>query len=314
MCGISGYIGRQKLDPEVIDATLAKMHNRGPDHRQAAMWKWQANYVYFLHSRLSIIDLDPRSHQPFTVADCTLIFNGEIYNYLELRRRLLERNIELRTDSDTEVLLHYYLLYGKNCVDHFEGMWSFAIFDRSHDLILLSRDRFAEKPLYYACLDDGIYFGSEIKYLKTLAQKNFEVNHRQILRYLVNGYRSLYKQPATFFRQVVELPYASNMIIDAQLGPTIQRYWRPQYHPQSMTRAEAIEGTREHLLNSVKLRLRADVPMAFLPERRGRFCGNRIDRRQMLRLRCRDFFDNRQRQSLQRIRQYHGHHRRCALW
>ena len=129
-----------------------------------------------LHSRLSIIDLDARSNQPFTVGRATIVYNGEIYNYIELRDQLIERGIELRTQSDTEILLHFYLLYGEDCVKHFEGMWAFAIFDSGEGSLFLSRDRFGEKPLYYIADADGFYFGSEIKFLKNVGILHVSIN------------------------------------------------------------------------------------------------------------------------------------------
>ena len=140
------------------------MKNRGPDYQDSSIFSIGDNQVQLLHSRLSIIDLDPRSHQPFTIGGATIVFNGEIYNYVELRQQLIDQGIELKTSSDTEVLLHFYRLYGEKCVDHFEGMWAFAILDRDRGILFLSRDRFAEKPLYYQNTPDGFYFASEIKF------------------------------------------------------------------------------------------------------------------------------------------------------
>ena len=137
MCGIAGYWGHSPPAEAAIKQTLELMKNRGPDHQAYASFSLGPDVqVRLLHSRLSIIDLDPRSHQPFTIGDTTLVFNGEIYNYVELRQNLEQRGIPLHTNSDTEVLLHYYRLHGERCVDFFEGMWAFALYDRRHDLAL----------------------------------------------------------------------------------------------------------------------------------------------------------------------------------
>ena len=130
MCGIAGYIGKKRIDESIVNGALAQMKQRGPDAQRS--WKFESDRynVYLLHSRLSIIDLDPRSHQPFELNDHVMVFNGEIYNYLELREELVSRNIPLRTSSDTEVLLHYYLIHGEECVKYFEGMWAFVIFNK----------------------------------------------------------------------------------------------------------------------------------------------------------------------------------------
>lgn len=263
MCGIAGYIGKSTVDAARVGRTLALMRNRGPDHQACAAFRDGETNVLLLHSRLSIVDLDARANQPFTCGDCTLVFNGEIYNYVELRRELEQRGVRFATESDTEVLLQAYLAYGPACVDRFEGMWSFAVYDRRERRLFLSRDRFAEKPLYYRVDDDGMCFGSEVKYIHSLLGRPLQVNQRQVLRFLVNGYKSLYKQPETFFTDIRELPYASSMEIREDLTSRVWRYWRPRPAPRDMTLEEAVEGFRHHLSESIRIRLRADVPLAF---------------------------------------------------
>lgn len=263
MCGIAGYIGKNKLAPEVLDRTLELMKNRGPDHQKWVRVKGDGQNVYLLHSRLSIIDLDPRSHQPFCRNGVWLVYNGEIYNYLEVRQELEKGGVAFSTNSDTEVLLEAYLRYGEACVDKLEGMWAFAIYDTRDQKFFLSRDRFAEKPLYFAETSDGFYFGSEVKFLKSLSGRTFPVDQKQVLRYLVNGYKSLYKQPETYFCGVSELPFATNAVLP--LGGELRedRYWQPAADRRKMGLEEAIEGARHHLTESMRLRLRSDVPLAF---------------------------------------------------
>ncbi|MDO8675166.1 MAG: asparagine synthase (glutamine-hydrolyzing) [Candidatus Omnitrophota bacterium] len=263
MCGIAGYIGRRKIAPGTLQQTLGAMDHRGPDHQAHVHFDAGNNHIHFLHSRLSIIDLDERANQPFSLGDYTIIFNGEIYNYVELKKDLSAKKIAFRTESDTEVLLQYYIFYGDKCVDHFEGMWAFAIYDKRLNKVFCSRDRFAEKPLYYFETPDGFYFGSEIKFLKLLSGRSFKVNQRHLLRYLINGYKSLYKVQETYFEGVKELSYATNLCVDADLKKTFHRYWQPKIQPTTMSLQEAINGTRRRLLESMKIRLRSDVPLAF---------------------------------------------------
>lgn len=137
MCGIAGYIGKKTIETPVIHRTLSMMKNRGPDNQDYRYIEQDDTRIYLLHSRLSIIDLDKRSNQPYILNDCTLIFNGEIYNHIELKEDLEKQGIKCRTTSDTEVLLRYYLLYGENCVNYFEGMWGFAIYDEGRKKTLL---------------------------------------------------------------------------------------------------------------------------------------------------------------------------------
>ena len=156
-----------KPSDKSIERTLALMHKRGPDN---CAFKSSYNGRYFttlLHSRLSIIDLDTRANQPFSIDEVTLVFNGEIYNYIELGEKLAHQGIQLRTLSDTEVLLHYYLLYGESCVEHFEGMWACAIWDKPQGKLFLSRDRFGEKPLFVHHHGNGFFFASEIKFISS---------------------------------------------------------------------------------------------------------------------------------------------------
>lgn len=264
MCGIAGYYGKKKIDVPIIRQTLDLMKKRGPDYQDHKHFQWGDRNIYFLHSRLSIIDLDERANQPFTMGDCTLIFNGEIYNYVELKEELKKKGIACRTSSDTEVLLRCYLLYGEDCVKHFEGMWGFAIFDKRKHKVFLSRDRFAEKPLYYYQSADGFYFGSEIKFIRSLMGRALTINKKHLVRYLAQGYKSLYKTEETFFNEIREVKYATNFIINGNLTAQAQRYWMPLCQIDTkMSMNEAIEGTRRRLLDSVKIRLRSDVPLAF---------------------------------------------------
>jgi len=263
MCGIAGYIGKKKIDKDRVNKTLSLMVNRGPDCQDSKIIEDGALNIALLHSRLSIIDLDKRSNQPFIIGDYYLIFNGEIYNYKELREKLEGKGVKFLTESDTEVLLRSYMEYGESCVEQFEGMWSFAIYDKKEKKLFLSRDRFAEKPLYFLRSEEGFFFASEIKFIASLLGRELSINEEHILRYLINGYKSLYKGKETFFKDIEELPYASNMVVKKNLKPSFQRYWKPICAPQKMALEEAIDGFRHHLLKSIKIRLRADVPLAF---------------------------------------------------
>lgn len=263
MCGIAGYIGKKRINNNVINATLALMQNRGPDFQDYNSFSFNETNIYMLHSRLSIIDLDKRSNQPLSFNGATVVFNGEIYNYIEVRNKLKKLGHQFSTNSDTEVLLKAYIEYGEDCVKHFNGMWTFAIWDEKNKKLFLSRDRFAEKPLYYVKDDDGFYFASEIKAIQSLRQKKLEVNYDHIKRYLVYGYKFLHKTSETFFHDLLELNFSSNVTIDCNNNFIETKYWKPERNEKNMSLSEAIEGTRHHLLESVKLRLRADVPLAF---------------------------------------------------
>jgi asparagine synthase (glutamine-hydrolysing) len=266
MCGIAGYLGDQIILGDRIHECLAQMRRRGPDH--AAYYHQEFAHdrrVYLLHSRLSIIDLDARSNQPFRIGSKLMIYNGELYNYLEVRQELKNRGLSFDTASDTEALLKVVDHFGWRAgLDKCEGMWAFALYDESDGSLLLSRDRFGEKPLYLYSDTSGLYFASEIKFIVSLLGRRLEINYNHLYRYLVNGYKALYKVRETFFQGVAEMLPAHVLLIDRDGTETLSSYWQPTFETdQSMSYPEAVEGVRERLIHSVGLRLRSDVPLAF---------------------------------------------------
>ena len=266
MCGIAGFFCKNNIPEKRIKQTLKLMENRGPDHQDAKVFLNQSSSrtVGLLHSRLSIIDLDPRSNQPFTIGNLSIVYNGEIYNFVELRKDLEKKNILLNTQSDTEVLLHYFKIYGEKCVDFFEGMWAFAIYNNIDGTLFLCRDRFAEKPLYYMENGDGFFFGSETKFLKCLSGTALIVNREHLMRHLAHGYKSLYKTEQSYFIGVNELKFAQNLWVSAEGVSKPYRYWLPTSEvDNTLSLEDAISGARESLLESIRIRLRADVPIAF---------------------------------------------------
>jgi len=266
MCGIAGRVGERELDPGRIERTLELMRHRGPDNRTHRGWCTSAGrHVDLLHARLNIIDLDPRSDQPMQVGGKWIAYNGELYNYVELQRGLAADGASFRTTSDTEVMLELIARRGWEALDDAEGMWAFAVYDEGDGALTLSRDRFGEKPLYLYRDGGDLYFGSEVKFIASLLGRRLEVDDRQLDRYLVNGYKALYKGRDTFFRGVSELAPGSNLRIAADGSERQESYWarRPLPQDDGMTREEAVAGARERLIRAVELRLRADVPLAF---------------------------------------------------
>lgn len=263
MCGIAGYIGYQSIEDATIAATMQRMQRRGPDAQSYRKIQDGNTHIILIHSRLSILDLDPRSNQPFEREQVITVYNGEIYNYQELKQEAIQCGDVFKTTSDTEVFLSRYLRYGEACVDAFEGMWSFALYDQKLKKLMLSRDRFGEKPLYILRTEHGLFFGSEIKFLSSLSGQKLTVNEQHLKRYLVNGHKSLYKKKEHFFKEIEELDIAHNMIVDHNLNIHLYKYWSPKVLVNKLSLADIIESTREKLIHSVKLRLRSDVPLAF---------------------------------------------------
>ena len=263
MCGIAGYIGSKNIGINNIRNTLNSMINRGPDNQSWLKIEKDNFNVFLLHSRLSIIDLDKRSNQPFKHEKYIIVFNGEIYNFIEIRKNLSNLGYQFLTNSDTEVLLMAYLEYGENCVDYFNGMWSFAIWDGFKEKLFLSRDRFGEKPLYYFQDSGGVYFGSEVKFIQNLISKKLSINYNYLNRYLIYGYKYLYKSNETFFERLARLDSATSMIISKD-NQKKYKYWKPEIEQDlNMNYGDALEGAKHYLFESVKLRLRSDVPLAF---------------------------------------------------
>ncbi len=265
MCGIAGFIGSEKISNSVINKSLFLMKNRGPDNQSYCNLKINnSSNIYLLHSRLSIIDLKNRSNQPFKKKHITLIFNGEIYNYREIRKNLEELGYKFYTESDTEVLASAYLHYGEKCVDYFEGMWVFAIWDDKIKKLFLSRDRFGEKPLFFYINQKGIYFGSEIKFVKSLCLDSFKINTAKININLLHGYKSIFQDSSTYFKNIFFLESGHNFIIDSNLNKKKYKYWKPIVKQnKKLSYNEACEGINFYLKKSLKIRLRSDVPVAF---------------------------------------------------
>jgi len=265
MCGIAGYFGRQELSQSKISSCLNLMRRRGPDDQGVHFQNVsEGRRLYLLHSRLSIIDLDNRSRQPFEIGSDVLSFNGEIYNYIELRRLMEADGHVFHTTSDTEVLAHLLSTSGMHSIPSCEGMWAFAWFDSRTQVLSLCRDRFGEKPLYiYESLGD-VYFASEPKFIFALLGHTLAVNLTHLKRYLVNGYKALYKGGDTFFEGMHEIAPASFRTYGGP-APQNHAYWQPRFYQQdsSLTYDDAVHNTREALIRSVELRLRSDVPIAF---------------------------------------------------
>ena len=216
MCGIAGYYGLLPLKDQQIQRCLKLMHRRGPDHADFFQHtNAKGRYVYLLSSRLSILDLEDRSNQPFQLGSKVLVYNGELYNYLELKQKLIAQGEKFFTKSDTEVLLKVLTMFGWKSLDLCEGMWAFALYDENDGSLLLSRDRFGEKPLYIYRDHNGLYFGSEVKFIFSLLGRRLDINYQHLYRYMINGYKSLYKANDTFFYELEELSPASVLQIDS---------------------------------------------------------------------------------------------------
>jgi asparagine synthase (glutamine-hydrolysing) len=261
MCGIAGNYGGITLTDTKIKKCQSLLHRRGPD-----------GFGYFnshdgcqlIHSRLAIIDIDERSKQPFYYQNLVIVFNGEIYNYLELKHELIKDGIHFTTDSDTEVLAACWKKWGVAALSKFDGMWAIAVYDVNSRELTVATDPFGEKPLYYKNnVEDGFSFASRLDVLSVVGGFSLSPDLTQLSNYLSNGYKSLFKSDKTFIEDVKRLPQGSFMVVSSH-GVRVTKYWSPDTNVEKFTSSEeAIHQVRTELINSVKLRLRSDVPLAF---------------------------------------------------
>ena len=267
MCGIAGYFGVKEISQDRIERCLRTMYRRGPDasgfHRYRTA---NGRNALILNRRLAIIDLDERASQPFRHSTKVLSLNGEIYNYLELRAELVKAGIGFCTTSDTEVLIKLLDHDGWPALDWAEGMWGFALFNEADETLLLSRDRFGEKPVYLMREPDGgLYFGSEIKFIAELAGRRPSVNFDTLAVAWSTATRRSIRTATEFFDGVTELPAGTVLHIQSDGCESLHHYWRPGgiAIDDALSYDNSVALVREALVRSVKLRLRADVPLAF---------------------------------------------------
>ncbi len=255
ICGIAGENGRSPETLELLQRMVGVMRHRGPDDEGF----YRDEHIGLGHARLSIIDVELGS-QPMSNEDESLwiVFNGEIYNYVELRKELLEKGHTFRTKSDTEVILHSFEEYGETFVHHFNGMFAFALWDKQGRRLLLARDRVGIKPLYYFQKGSHFLFASEIKALLQSPDCRREVDEASVVEYMERSYVTGQK---TFLSAVRKLP--PGHMLTLQEGVLREsRYWDVTFE-QEEDRGEAhyIEQLAWLISDSVRLRLRSDVPL-----------------------------------------------------
>lgn len=294
MCGIFGiWQFDQPVNLENVERATFSLRHRGPDDEGYLLINTRKNDVIACSGqethvginlppvkecyqdqfdlalgfrRLAILDLSPAGHQPMASGDGRfwIIFNGEIYNFLELRTELSRYGYRFCTNTDTEVILAAYQHWGLECLDRFNGMWAFALWDHHKQHLFLARDRFGIKPLYYVYSPHRQFvFASEIKALVGQHGRPFRPDTHTIYRYLVEGTSPSFKEEQTFFTDVQLLPPGHWMLIEPD-GLTKQKYWSLQIVSQvtsSQKASVAVDQFRELFEDAIRLRLRADVPV-----------------------------------------------------
>lgn len=263
MCGIAGQFMLSSLPPDesLLSAMSASLAHRGPDGEGFSI----DDRVGLAHRRLSIIDLTEEGAQPMANEDGSLrlVFNGEIYNYVELRDELAALGHRFRSATDTEVILHAYEEWGRDCLQRFNGMWAFALWDAGADELFCARDRLGVKPFYYVAADGSFLFASEIKALLVHPDVGRQPNDRALMTFLAWGVAD--HNDETMFSGVLQLPPAHALVVrPGGIGEPF-RYWDVDVNGEAAsapgTDEAAREGLRNLLTDAVRLRLRADVPV-----------------------------------------------------
>ena len=266
MCGIVGFLtSRTQNIPgyEVLRGMRESLFHRGPDDlgEYIRTLDERGPFVFFGHRRLSIIDLSG-GHQPLSNENETVwvIFNGEIYNFKELREELKGRGHQFRTHSDTEVIVHAYEEYKENCFRYFNGMFAIGIWDEKQNRLVLARDRLGKKPLYYSFINETFLFASELKAIMAYPAFPRKVDPVSLMKYL---FFEFIPCPHTIFKDTQKIP-ASSYLIWNKKGIEVKQYWSP-FDPQkgekNLSEAEAELRMMELLRESVKRRLISDVPL-----------------------------------------------------
>jgi len=259
MCGIAGIIGNYK--ELQLDAMHGSQHHRGPD---ATGKYFDDGWAALGHNRLAIIDLSAQSNQPFRddSGRYVLVFNGEIYNYIEIKADL-QNQYDFKTESDTEVLLAAFIIYGTECLEKFNGMFSFAIWDNQTKKLFAARDRFGVKPFYYSQFNNSFYFSSEIKALHAAGISKI-TNEKVWASYFAFG---SYGMPdETFWEGIAQLP-GGHFLEYENRQLTMQKWYcfedEVAKQPQNLTFEQAKKHYVALLKDSIQLRFRADVPVGF---------------------------------------------------
>lgn len=278
MCGLGGIVAPagQMLDPAHAERFNECLAHRGPDDTGWLAWQPGRTLVgragelpsaqlHLVHRRLAIIDLTDEGWQPMSTADGRyhIVYNGEIYNYLELRRELERLGHHFHSQSDTEVLLEAFAEWGVACLPRFVGMFAFALLDTAARKLVLARDPFGIKPLYYAPWRGGLAFASETKALHSLAGFQPRLNPRRAYQYLRFGLGDFGRQ--TLVEDIFQLPAAHYLEVDLACPDRLElplRYWSLQPHVRDdLSFEEAAARLRDLFLESVRLHLRSDVPI-----------------------------------------------------
>lgn len=266
MCGILGIFCTDKTAEfgSRINHALTAMKRRGPDDSGSQKLELPTGTVILGHTRLSIIDLSTGGHQPMHTADnrFSIVFNGEIYNYRELRELLKQEGYKFSSESDTEVLLYAWAKWGVDCIRRLVGMFSFVVLDRNLGTMTFVRDGFGIKPLFISKSNSSVFFASELPALLILRGEKAELNHQRAYDYLIHG--DYDTRETSFISGVTQLAPGFIQVLDTQSGimGEPKRWWSPSViQTSTLSFGDAAERLRELFLQNIRYHLRSDVPL-----------------------------------------------------
>jgi len=281
MCGIAGILSREGIRSHDLEIMSSVLHHRGPDgygymlyskplgirvavNEEITQYQPKEDQVGFAHRRLSIIDLSMRNAQPMMneSGTCCVTYNGEIYNYGELRRELEGLGYSFKTTGDTEVVLRAYEAWGPDSFDRFNGMWALVLLDTGKQSLILSRDRFGIKPLYYTIDNHAMYFASEIKGILAVLPSKREANEGTVAKYLMTGLVDDTQE--TFYQGIYQFPaghWGSFSLREDSPKIRLVRYWSFREETSQKTEEEAVEVFRQLFFDGIRIHAQSDVPI-----------------------------------------------------
>jgi asparagine synthase (glutamine-hydrolysing) len=264
MCGIVGFISNKKIELKILDEMVNSITHRGPNDNGYCDYFIDEQHLFFGHTRLSILDVSSHAHQPMISEDDNyiLIYNGEVYNYIELKNELKLLGYKFESTGDTEVVLKSFIEWGNNCFEKFNGMWALAIYNKRTKKLVLSRDRMGKKPLYYYKDKEKLIFASEIKAILKHPNLDIKPNMKKVFRYLSTNYRYIDIDTESYFENIFQIPKSAYVEIDFNFNFSIHEYWKlTEFNNYQKNENDIIEEFRDLMIDSVRLRLRSDVPL-----------------------------------------------------
>ena len=261
MCGLLGIVDYKKsINASLFNEMLNSLKHRGPDDEGVEVFSLDSCSIFLGHRRLSIIDISSNGHQPMLYEHLAIIYNGEVYNFKDIRQDLISEGYSFDSNSDTEVILKSYHFWGIDCVERFRGMFAFAIYDSEQQEIIIFRDRAGVKPLYYSQTDNALIFSSELRPLLNYPDFNKEIDFEAVSSYLQFGY---IHAPKTIFKAVQKLLPGYYLKYNIESKVLVKEcYWNiNDFYENQVAREDIVEELEATIIEAFNLRMIADVPV-----------------------------------------------------